>query len=120
MGADTAGCGRADRRPARCRNRRTANVIAFRHLARAIRWFGSSHGRQLYQLGRLGDAAATLEGLLRADEHVVGLSVVDVAGLVALGRVALHTGDARLTAEMALLAKPVLDSPAPGLRRHAA
>jgi DNA-binding CsgD family transcriptional regulator len=32
----------------------------------------------------------------------------------------LHTGDARLTAETALLAKPVLDSPAPGLRRHAA
>jgi hypothetical protein len=86
----------------------------------AVRWFGSSHGRQLYQLGRLGDAAATLEGLLRADEHVVGLSVVDVAGLVTLGRVALHTGDARLTAETALLAKPVLDSPAPGLRRHAA
>jgi DNA-binding CsgD family transcriptional regulator len=86
----------------------------------AVRWFESSRGRYLFQVGQLGDAAAALEGLLRANDDAVELSVVDVAGLVALGRVALHLGDARLTGETAALARPVLDTTVPGLRRHAA
>jgi DNA-binding CsgD family transcriptional regulator len=86
----------------------------------ATRWFESSRGRYLFQLGRLTDARATLEGLLAAGEDVVGLSVVDLAGLVALGRLALHTGDVALGAQTERLARPFMDAPVPGLRRHAA
>ncbi|MDX6627895.1 MAG: hypothetical protein QOH00_141, partial [Gaiellales bacterium] len=48
----------------------------------AVRWFESSHGRHLYQFGRLYDAAAALKGLLGIDRDAGGMSVVDVAGLV--------------------------------------
>jgi DNA-binding CsgD family transcriptional regulator len=48
------------------------------------------------------------------------MSVVDVAGLVALGRVAIHTGDVGLMVQTGKLAQPILRASEPGLQHHAA
>jgi DNA-binding CsgD family transcriptional regulator/tetratricopeptide (TPR) repeat protein len=85
----------------------------------AIRWFDFSRGRMLFQLGRLDDARAALEGIL-ATEVGAGVSVIDLAGLVALGRVGIHQGDRSLLARALDLIAPSLSAGEPGQRRHAA
>jgi DNA-binding CsgD family transcriptional regulator len=51
-------------------------------------------GRHLMHTGALGDAQATLLGALESGMARPTHNVVDAAGLVALGRVAIHLGDA--------------------------
>lgn len=86
----------------------------------AVRWFESSRGRQLFQFGHLHDAAASLKGLLAFDPDSDGVSVVDVAGLVALSRVATHIGDIGLMVQTGKLVQPILGASEPNLQRHAA
>ena len=62
----------------------------------AIRIFEIWRGRQLHQLGRLDDAAAILEGQFGPESGDRFIGALDAAGIVALGRVALHQGNARL------------------------
>ena len=59
----------------------------------ALAVFETGRGRALFQMGRLTDAAAALEGHFTPDAAHQVVSVLDAAGVGALGRVALHTGD---------------------------
>jgi DNA-binding CsgD family transcriptional regulator len=85
----------------------------FLHVAEMTR------GHLLLQLGRLDDAAVVLNG--RFDPHGPAVvNVVDATGVVALGRLALHTGDGRQLRQTSEIAKTMLGESTPGVRRHAA
>jgi DNA-binding CsgD family transcriptional regulator/tetratricopeptide (TPR) repeat protein/DNA-binding transcriptional ArsR family regulator len=78
-----------------------------------------TQGHLLLQMGRLDDAAVVLKG--RFDLHGPAVvNVVDATGVVALGRLALHTGDARQVRQAGEIAKRMLNESTPGVRRHAA
>ncbi len=86
----------------------------------AIGIFETGRGRQLLQMGRLADAAAALEGQLPVDKAPHIVSVLDAAGVVALGRVAMHLGDLGLSRQARDIALVMLGQSAPSVRRHAA
>ena len=86
----------------------------------ALGIFETGRGRQLLQMGRLADAAAALEGQLTVDKSPQIVSVLDAAGVVALGRVAMHMGDPGLSRQAREIAQVVLGQSAPSVRRHAA
>jgi DNA-binding CsgD family transcriptional regulator len=86
----------------------------------ALGLFETGRGRQLLQMGRLHDAAAALEARFTPDAAPQIVSVLDAAGVVALGRVALHTGDQKLTRRVTEIAQVMLDQSTPSVRRHAA
>ena len=71
-------------------------------------------------MGRLADAAAALEGQLPMDMASQIVSVLDAAGVVALGRVAIHLGDPSLARQARDIARVMLGQGAPSVRRHAA
>jgi DNA-binding CsgD family transcriptional regulator len=85
----------------------------FLHVAEMTR------GHFLLQMGRLDEAAVVLNG--RFDLHGPPVvNVVDATGVVALGRLALHTGNSRQVRQTSEIAKTMLKESTPGIRRHAA
>jgi DNA-binding CsgD family transcriptional regulator len=86
----------------------------------ALAVFETGRGRQLLQLGRLPDAAAVLEEHFTPDAAHQVVSVLDAAGVGALGRVALHAGDRGLARQAAEIAHVMLDQSVPSVRAHAA
>jgi DNA-binding CsgD family transcriptional regulator len=86
----------------------------------ALGIFETGRGRQLLQMGRVADAAVALEGQLPAEmaPHIV--SVLDAAGVGALGRVAIHLGDPGLSRQAREIAQAMLAQSTPSVRRHAA
>ncbi|HEY3946034.1 MAG TPA: AAA family ATPase [Solirubrobacteraceae bacterium] len=85
----------------------------FLHVAEITR------GHMLLQLGRLEDASVMLDG--RFDPHGPPVvTVMDATGVVALGRLALHTSDGRQVRQTSEIAKAMLNETTPGVRRHAA
>ena len=86
----------------------------------ALRIFETGRGRQLLQMGRLADAAAALEGEVPLDPAAQIVSVLDAAGVVALGRAAIHIGDPSLSRQTRDIAQVMLGQSAPSVRRHAA
>ena len=86
----------------------------------AIHMLETWRGRHLLQAGRLEEAAAALEGRFALAEASSVVGVLDAASVTALGRVALHRGDQRAANEIAEIAKVVLTTTPPGVRRHAA
>jgi DNA-binding CsgD family transcriptional regulator len=86
----------------------------------ALSIFETGRGRQLLQMGRLADAAAALEEQVTLEFASQIVSVLDAAGVVALGRVALHTGDPSLGRQAGEIAQVMLGQSAPSVRRHAA
>ena len=86
----------------------------------ALGIFETGRGRQLLQMGRLADAAVALEGQLPVDRAPHIVSVLDAAGVVALGRVAIHMGDPGLSRQAREIAQVMLGQSAPSVRRHAA
>jgi DNA-binding CsgD family transcriptional regulator len=72
------------------------------------------------QLGQLADAAAALEGRFTPDDAYLVVSAIDACSVVALGRVAIHTGDQRRAAITAAIATGMLQSGVPAVQRHAA
>jgi DNA-binding CsgD family transcriptional regulator len=78
-----------------------------------------TRGQLLLQMGRLDDASSMLTG--RFDPHGLPVTTpMDAAGAVALGRVALYTGDGRQVRQTSEIAKTMLNESTPGVRRHAA
>ncbi len=85
-----------------------------------IRIFEIWRGRQLHQLGRLADAGAILDGQFSPETGDRFIGALDAAGIVALGRVALHQGNGRLQQRTARLARGLLEDTTPNFRRQAA
>jgi DNA-binding CsgD family transcriptional regulator len=77
-------------------------------------------GVVLLALGRAADAVAALEGLRALDDQTVVRTGPDAMALLALGRAAIHTGDARLTRTTRAVATRMLHESAPEIRRHGA
>jgi DNA-binding CsgD family transcriptional regulator len=71
-------------------------------------------------MGRLADAAAILEDRFAVDAAHQIVSVPDAAGVVALGRVAIHLGDQGQSRHTAQIAQVMVDHGAPSIRRHGA
>jgi DNA-binding CsgD family transcriptional regulator len=69
----------------------------------AIEFFEIYRGRQLLQRGRIADALVALEGRIEPEHEHQITGALYAAGLVALGRLAIHTADARLRRETAAL-----------------
>jgi DNA-binding CsgD family transcriptional regulator/DNA-binding Lrp family transcriptional regulator len=85
----------------------------FLHVAEMTR------GHFLLQLGRLADASPMLNGRFDPRGPPV-VTVMDATGVVALGRLALHTGDDRQLRQTTEVARTMLNESTPGVRRHAA
>lgn len=78
-----------------------------------------TRGQLLLQMGRLDEAAVMLAS--RFEPHAAPVTTpMDAAGVVALGRLALHTGDDRQVRQTSEIAKTMLIESTPGVRRHAA
>jgi DNA-binding CsgD family transcriptional regulator len=86
----------------------------------ALGIFETGRARQLLQMGRVTDAAAALGELFTPDMAHQVVSVLDAAGVAALGRAAIHTGDPNLARQAAEIAQVMLTQDAPSVRRHAA
>jgi DNA-binding CsgD family transcriptional regulator len=100
-----------------------ADEIVAESLKRGFAYFLNvaeiTRGHLLLQLGRLDDASAVLNG--RFDPHGPPVvTVMDATGVLALGRLALHTGDGRQLRQTSEIAKSMLNETTPGVRRHAA
>ncbi|MFZ0180969.1 MAG: LuxR C-terminal-related transcriptional regulator, partial [Candidatus Dormiibacterota bacterium] len=100
----------------------TENIIAAQRDRQgwALGVFETGRGRQLLQMGRLSDAAAALEERFTVDAAHQVVSVLDAAGVGALGRVAIHTGDRVLAQQAAQIAQVMVEQSAPAVRRHGA
>jgi DNA-binding CsgD family transcriptional regulator len=77
-------------------------------------------GHYLLQAGRLSDATAALEAVFADADTVAVHTIPDAAGLLALGRVAIHTGNEGLMRRSERMARATLDTGTPDVRRHAA
>ena len=86
----------------------------------ALHIFETGHARQLLQLGSLADAAAVLRERYCDDSAQEIVMALDAAGVVSLGRAALHLGDEGCSRQVAQLARALLDRGVPSVRRHAA
>jgi DNA-binding CsgD family transcriptional regulator len=71
-------------------------------------------------MGRLADAAAVLRERFSPDAASQVVSVLDAAGVGALGRLAIHQGDEQQSRQVAQIAQVILRQSAPSVRGHAA
>ncbi len=85
----------------------------------AYQMFETWHGRTLLRTGRLSEALAVLEGRFALEDGTRAAAVLDAAGIVALGRLAIHTGDARQARRLGEIAHVMLEQGTPAVRRHA-
>jgi DNA-binding CsgD family transcriptional regulator len=81
-------------------------------------FFETWRGRQLFQTGHLADAAAVLEGRFDAAGGMPVVGALYAAGVVALGRVAIHTGDELQRRETSALARAMVADGTPANRGH--
>jgi DNA-binding CsgD family transcriptional regulator len=86
----------------------------------ALRVFETARGRQMLQMGQLGEAAVALEGRYSPEEASLVVGVVDAPNIVALGKLKMHTGDEPGMTEAAEIAKVMLHTSAPSVQSHAA
>jgi DNA-binding CsgD family transcriptional regulator len=82
--------------------------------------FESWHGRMLLRTGRISEALAVLEGRFALEDGTHAASVLEAGGIVALGRLAIHTGDSRQGRRLGDIAHVMLEQGTPAVRRHAA
>jgi len=85
----------------------------------AYQMFETWHGRMLLRTGRLSEAFALLDGRFAMEDGTQAAAVLDAAGIVALGRLAIHTADARLASRLGEIAQVMLERGTPAVRRHA-
>src|SRR4029077_16506410 len=86
----------------------------------AYQMFETWHGRLLLRTGRLSEAHAVLDSRYALEDGTHAASVLEAAGIVALGRLAIHTGDTRQARRLGDIAQVMLDQGTPAVRRHAA
>jgi len=86
----------------------------------AYQMFETWRGRLLFQSGQLAAARAALEPRFADEDGSHAMAVLDAAGVAALARVALHSGDARQIRRLTDAAHVVLEHGTPAVRRHAA
>jgi DNA-binding CsgD family transcriptional regulator len=86
----------------------------------ALRVFETSRGRQMLQMGQLGEAAVAFEGRYSRDEAHLVVGVLEAPSVVALGKLKIHAGDERGAAQVAEIARIMLQASAPGVQSHAA
>src|SRR5258707_206005 len=86
----------------------------------AYNMFETWHGRMLLRTGRLSEARAVLEGRFALEDGSHAAAVLDAAGIVALGRLAIHTGDTRQARRLGGIAEVMLEHGTPAVQRHAA
>ena len=86
----------------------------------AYQMFETWHGRMLLRTGRLSEALAVLDGRFALEDGTHAAAVLDAAGIVALGRLAIHTGDTRQARRLRDIARVMLEQGTPAVRRHAA
>ena len=85
----------------------------------AYEMFETWHGRLLLKTGRLPEALAVLDGRFVLEDGTHAAAVLDAAGIVALGRVAIHTGDTRQARRLGAISQVMLAEGTPAVRRHA-
>src|SRR6266852_2144924 len=85
----------------------------------AYQMFETWHGRMLLRTGRISEAAAVLEGRFAHEDGTQAAGVLDAAGVVALGRLAIHTGDTRQGRRLGNIARVMREQGTPAVRRHA-
>src|SRR5437870_2318265 len=85
----------------------------------AYQMFETWYGRMLLRTGRLSEARAVLEGRFALEDGTHAAAVLDAAGIVALGRLAIHTGDTRQARRLGDIAQVMLEQGTPAVRRHA-
>jgi DNA-binding CsgD family transcriptional regulator/tetratricopeptide (TPR) repeat protein len=85
----------------------------------AYQMFETWHGRMLLRTGRISEALAVLEGRFALEDGTHAAAVLDAAGIVALGRLAIHTGDTRQARRLSDIAQVMLERGTPAVRRHA-
>jgi len=86
----------------------------------AYQMFETWRGRLLFQTGQLASAKSILEERFAAEDGRHAMAVLDAAGVAALGRLALHTGDVALMRRLDDAAHVVVDRGTPAVLRHAA
>jgi DNA-binding CsgD family transcriptional regulator len=89
------------------------------HQGWAFQMFETWHGRMLLRIGQISEASAVLEARYSLEDGTQAAAVLDAAGLVALARLAIHTGDARQARRLDGIAKVMLEQGTPAVRRHA-
>jgi DNA-binding CsgD family transcriptional regulator len=85
----------------------------------AYQMFETWHGRMLLRTGRLSEALAVLDGRFALEDGTHAAAVLDAAGIVALGRLTIHTGDTRQARRLGDIARVMLEQGTPAVRRHA-
>jgi DNA-binding CsgD family transcriptional regulator len=84
------------------------------HQGWAVREWEGGRGCRLLQVGRLGEAAAALDGVVTAMANATPASSLDVQAAVASARVAMHTGNEPQIRNCAAIARSLLET---GARR---
>jgi DNA-binding CsgD family transcriptional regulator len=85
----------------------------------AYQMFETWHGRILLRTGRLSEARAVLDGRFVLEDGTQAAGVLEAAGVVALGRLAIHTGDAGQARRLGDIARVMFEQGTPGVGRHA-
>ena len=85
----------------------------------AYEMFETWRGRLLFQSGQLPAARSTLEHRFAAEDGSHAMAALDAAGVAALARLALHSGDARQIRRLTDAAQVVFERGTPAARRHA-
>jgi DNA-binding CsgD family transcriptional regulator len=81
--------------------------------------FETWHARMLFQTGRLSEAAVALERRFGGEDGSRAGGVLDVAGVVVLGQIAIHSGDTRRVRRVNDMAQVIWQRGTPAVRRHA-
>jgi DNA-binding CsgD family transcriptional regulator len=89
------------------------------HQGWAYQMFETWHGRMLLRAGRLSEAHAVLDGRFALEDGTHAAGVLDAAGIVALGRLAIHTGETRQARRLGGIARVMHEQGTPAVRRHA-
>jgi DNA-binding CsgD family transcriptional regulator len=85
----------------------------------AYQMFETWHGRMLLRTGRLSEARAVLEGRFALEDGTQVAGVLEAAGIVALGRLAIHIGDTGQARRLGDIARVMFEQGTPAVRRHA-